>query len=146
MKKHILDFIHRGLVACGLGPAVLAVVYLILQRQGVVETLSVGQVCTGIFSLTALAFIAGGMNVLYQAEKLPLMAAVFIHGTVLYISYLITFLLNDWLAWGAVPILVFSCIFVVGYLVIWAVIYCVIRSRTARLNELLKTNHRDTAP
>ena len=69
-----------------------------------------------------LAFIAGGMNVLYRAEKLPLMAAVFIHGTVLYISYLITYLLNDWLDFGALPIIVFSAVFVVGYIVIWAII------------------------
>jgi len=143
MKRYILDFLRRGMVAAGFGPVVLAVLYLILHRNGVVDTLSVGQVCTGIFSLTALAFIAGGMNAIYQVERIPLMVAILIHGTVLYISYLITYLLNDWLEWGAVPVLVFSGIFVVGYLVIWAVIYCVIRSRTARVNELLKINHQE---
>ena len=92
----------------------------------------------GIFTLTALAFIAGGMNVLYQIERLPLMAAVTIHGCVLYVSYMATYLLNGWLEWGTMPVLVFSGIFVVGYLAIWAVIYAVIKRNTERLNAVLK--------
>ena len=143
MKNYILDFLRRGLVACGIGPMVLAVLYLILDRNGIVETLTAKEVCTGIFSLTALAFIAGGMNALYQVERLPLMLAVLIHGTVLYVGYLVTYLLNDWLEWNAVAVLVFSGIFIVGYLVIWAVIYCVIRNRTARLNAFLKRDRQE---
>ena len=138
MKKNILEFFRRGFVACGFGPIVLAVLYLILQHKAEIEVLTVNQVCLGIFSLSALAFIAGGMNVIYQIERLPLMVAILIHGGVLYISYLVTYLLNDWLEWGAIPILVFSGIFIFGYLMIWAIIYCIIRKRTERLNEILK--------
>lgn len=138
MKQTILDFLRRGIAACGLGPLVLAVLYLILHRQGKLDTLTVEQVCLGIFSLSALAFLAGGLNVLYQLERLPLMAAVSIHGGVLYLGYLATYLLNGWLDGGIQPILVFSGIFVVGYLVIWAVIYAVIRKKTASLNEMLE--------
>ena len=78
------------------------------------------------------------MNAIYQIEQLPLMVAILIHGVVLYISYLGTYLLNNWLEWGATPVLVFSGIFVVGYLAIWAVIYSIIKRSTARLNEMLK--------
>ena len=138
MKKIILEFIRRGLIACGIGPIVLAILYLILQHQAALETLTVNQVCIGIFSLSALAFIAGGMNVIYQMERLPLMVAVLIHGGVLYVSYLITYLINDWLEWGVTPILVFSGIFVFGYLAIWAVIFFIIKKRTGRINEILK--------
>ena len=138
MKKYAAEFIRRGLIACGLGPIGLAVFYLILHRQADVQTLAVHQVCLGIFSLSALAFIAGGMNVIYQIEKLPLMAAILVHGSVLYISYLGTYLLNDWLEWGKTPILVFTGIFVFGYLAIWAIIYSVTKRNTAKLNEVLK--------
>ena len=144
MKKFILDFLHRGLVACGLGPVVLAILYWALQQSTALETLTVNQVCIGIFSITALAFIAGGMNALYQIERLPLMVAILIHGSVLYISYLGTFLLNDWLEWGTVPIIIFSAIFVVGYIVIWTVIYSIIRRNTAKLNERLKKRQQRT--
>ena len=138
MKKFVLEFLRRGLIASGIGPIVLAIVYLILQQTAAVETLSVNQVCIGIFSITALAFVAGGMNAIYQIERLPLMIAILIHGGILYISYLVTYLLNDWLDFGALPIIVFSAVFVVGYIVIWAIIYSIIKRNTAKLNEGLK--------
>ena len=116
----------------------LAILYLALQRAGTVESVTVNEVCVGIFSLSALAFIAGGMNVIYQIEQLPLMVAVFIHGSVLYISHLATFLVNGWLEWGMTPVLVFTGIFVVGYLLIWAVIYSVIKRNTNNINAVLK--------
>ena len=145
MGKYVLEFIRRGMIACGIGPMVLAIFYLILQRQAVVETLTVDQVCTGIFSLAGLAFIAGGSNVLYQIERLPLMVAILIHGMVLYTSYLVTYLLNDWLVWGTTPILVFSAIFVVGFFAIWAVIYMVIKRKTDRLNQVLRQKRKGKA-
>jgi len=138
MKKFVSEFLRRGLIACGLGPIVLAIVYWILQQTAAVETLTVNQVCIGIFSLSALAFIAGGMNVIYQIERLPLMVAILIHGGVLYISYLATYLLNGWLEWGVTPILVFSGIFVFGYFAVWAIIYSIIKRNTEKLNEVLK--------
>jgi len=138
MKQYIPEFFRRGLLACGFGPIVLAILYLILQQQANLETLTVNQVCLGILSLSALAFLAGGLNVLYQIERMPLMAAILIHGGVLYISYLATYLLNGWLEWGITPILVFSGIFVFGYLAIWAVIYSITRRNTEKLNALLK--------
>lgn len=143
MKKFVPEFIRRGMIAAGIGPIVLAVLYLVMKYRAGIDTLSVYEAVTGIFSLTALAFIAGGMNVIYQIEKLPLMAAILIHGSVLYASYLITYLVNDWLESGAVPILVFTGIFIVGYFLIWAVIYFIMKKRTARLNELLKRKNED---
>lgn len=143
MKKHILEFVRRGLTAWGFGPLVLAVLFLVLKQRGLVETLTVEQVSMGIFSLSALAFIAGGMNFIYQIEQLPLMVAILIHGSVLYVSYLVTYLLNGWLEWGGVPIGVFSAIFVLGYLAIWAVIYVIIRRNTAKINKILKKKQED---
>ena len=143
MKKHILEFIRQGLPAFGFGPIVLAVIYLVLHWQGVLETLRATEVCLGIFTLSALAFLAGGMNYLYQIEKLPLMAAILIHGIVLYIGYLITYLINNWLEWGTTPILVFSGIFVLAYLVIWVFIYSVSKQKTNKLNEVLKSKQRN---
>ena len=138
MKKSILEFCRRGLVACGFGPIVLAALYLILQQEGILQTLSVNEVCLGIVSLSALAFIAGGMNMIYQIERLPLTIAILIHGGVLYVSYLVTYLVNGWLEWGLMPILVYSGIFILGYLAVWAVIYSITKKRTARINEMLQ--------
>ena len=144
MKKNVVEFIRRGFGAMGFGPLVLVVFYLIIQRQCDVQTLTVTEVCRGVLSLSALAFIAGGMNVIYQIERLPLMAAVSIHGGVLYLSYLGTYLLNGWLESGTAPILVFTGIFVVGYLAIWAVIYAIMKKRTDAINALLRQKQQDT--
>ena len=144
MKRTVSEFFRRGLTACGFGPIVLAVIYLILRQCGIAETLAVEDVCIGIFSLYALAFIAGGMNVVYQIERLPLMVAILIHGIVLYVCYLGTYLLNGWLGLGTTPILVFTAAFIVGYLAIWLIVYSVIRRNTKKLNEILERNRRQT--
>ena len=143
MKKYILEFVRRGLAAFGFGPMILAVLYLVLHRQGIVQILTVNEVCLGILSLSVLAFVAGGMNMIYGIERLPLMVAILIHGIVLYGSYLATYLVNGWLEWGNMPILVFSGIFVAGYLAIWAVIYAIIRKNTTKLNEKLQQKQQE---
>ncbi len=143
MKKFVLDFILRGLVACGFGPAVLAIIYIALYQSNVIETLTVTEVCVGIFSISALAFICGGMTAIYQVEKIHIMTAILLHGGVLYVAYLITYLLNSWLEEGIVPILVFSGIFAVGYAIIWTAIYLTIRKRTMRINKILKTRQEE---
>ena len=138
MKKIVADFFHRGLIGSGFGPLVLAVLYPILQQNGVEVNLTVNQVSLGILSLWFLAFIAGGMNVIYQIERLPLTIAILIHGGVLYASYLGTYLMNGWLNWSRNQIFVFSGIFILLYLVIWVMIYFVTKKRTEQLNEILK--------
>ena len=143
MKRNFTEFFRRGFIAGGFGPIVLAVLYWILHRQGAIHTLTIHQFCLGTFSLYALAFIVGGMNIIYQIERLPLMIAILIHGCTLYISYLITYLFNGWLELGILPIVVFSTIFIVGYLVIWAIIYAIIKHNTAKINALLKKKQHD---
>ena len=138
MKRFVWEFLRRGFIAAGIGPIVLAIVYLILQHSADINTLTVDEVCIGILSLAALAFIAGGMNAVYQVERIPIMIAILIHGGVLYLGYLGTYLVNDWLDFGVIPLIVFSAIFVVGYVVIWCIIYSIIRRNTAKLNEKLK--------
>ena len=138
MKKYISEFFRRGLIAAGFGPVILAILYLILHRADAVDTLTVNEVCIGIFSLYVLAFMAGGMNVIYQIEKLPLMVAILIHGGVLYVGYLMTYLLNGWLKTGKTPILIFTVIFILGYLAVWGIIYFTTKKKTREMNEVLK--------
>ena len=137
MKKIALEFVRRGVASAGIGPIVLAIIYLIMQKAAGIDSLTVNQVCVGIFSITTLAFIAGGMNAIYQIERLPLMAAILIHGAVLYIGYLATYLINDWLDFGVLPVIVFSVIFVVGYIVICTIVYSIVRKNTDKLNKML---------
>lgn len=138
MKKFILKFLRNGIIAMGIGPIVLAIIYFILHQTATIENLTVSKVCIGIFSLSALAFIAGGMNAIYHIENLPLMWAILIHGSILYFGYLGTYLVNNWLDFGIIPIIVFTAIFIVGYIIIWAIIYSIMRRKTTKINEILK--------
>ena len=146
MKRNLGEFCRRGFIACGFGPLVLAVFYLILQEQTGLQIVSIKEVCIGIFSLSALSFMAGGMNAVYQIEQIPLMVAILIHGSVLYVCYLITYLINGWLKWGSIPILVFSGIFILGYFTIWAIIYAIIRRNTERINGILEAQRMNPTP
>lgn len=143
MKNYVSEFMRRGLIAAGFGPIILAILYLILQNTGAIDILTVNEVCMGIFSLSALAFVAGGMNVVYQIERVPLMIAILLHGGVLYVGYLATYLSNGWLKRGIAPVLVFSVIFVLGYLAVWGVIYFITKKRTERVNEILKSKQQE---
>ncbi len=138
MKKYIPDFLKRGLMAAAGGPVVLAIVYGILGAAGVIESLSPGEVCKGILTVSLMAFIASGITVIYSVERLPLLCAILVHCAVLYADYLLIYLLNGWLKSQIVPILIFTSIFIAGYAVIWLCIYLSIRAKTDRINQKLR--------
>lgn len=138
MKKFLKDFLLRGLICAAGGPLVLAVIYGILGATGEVEALVPQKVYTEILSIMALAFIAAGMTAVYQMEQLPLPTMILLHGGVLYLAYILTYLLNGWLPANLMPILVFTGIFAAGYALVWLIIYFVEKAKADKLNKLLK--------
>ena len=137
MKKFWKEFLLRGLICAGGGPLGVAIIYGILGATGSVETLAPGEVCMEIITIMLLAFIAAGMTAIYQMEQLPLPTMILLHGGALYSAYILTYLINGWLANQLMPILVFTGIFIVGYALIWLIIYCIEKKKTAKLNKLL---------
>jgi branched-subunit amino acid ABC-type transport system permease component len=137
MKKYVVEFLKRGMSFCFGGPLVLAIVYGILGLVGAVESFTVGEVVTGIFSSTLLAFIAAGVTVIYTIDKLSPFSAALIHGVVLYFDYILLYLFNSWLQSSLKPIMIFTICFVLGYLIIWAIVFVVTRKCTKKLNESL---------
>ncbi len=138
MKRFWKEFLFRGLICASSGPIVLAAIYGILDATGTVESVSTNEVCMSIVTITLLAFIAAGMTAIYQVEKLPLPIMILLHGGALYITYIVTYLINGWLQNSLVPILVFTGIFVAGYALVWFIIYCVEKAKADKLNKLLK--------
>ncbi len=138
MKKFWKEFLLRGLICASGGPVVLAVIYSILGATGATDAFSPTEVCLGIITITLLAFIAAGMTAIYQIEQLPLPIMILLHGGALYIAYILTYLINSWLQNSLVPILIFTGIFIAGYALIWFIIYYIEKSKTDKLNKLLK--------
>lgn len=137
MKKFLKEFLFRGLLCASGGPLVLAVIYGILGATGAVEHFTPSEVCTGILTITLLAFIAAGMTAIYQMEQLPLPIMILLHGGALYVSYILTYLINGWLQRSWLPILVFTGIFAAGYGLIWVIIYVTTKAKAKKLNQLL---------
>ena len=138
MSKYYKQFIIKGLVAMGFGPVVLAIVYAILGATGVVEQVGYIEMTLGIITITALAFLCGAMTTVYQIEELPLAAAITLHGISIYIAYAVVYLVNGWLKEGLVSFIIFTIIFVVGYALVWLVIYLITRNGANKLNSALK--------
>ena len=136
MKKYILEFVKRGLMAAGGGPVILAVIYGCLGKTGVVASLTPNEVCMGILSITLMAFIVAGISMIYTVESLPLPMAILIHAGVLYLDYLLVYLLNSWLPRNAIGI--FTAVFAAGYGAVWLIIYLCIRAKTKKLNAKLR--------
>lgn len=137
MKKHLISFLKRGLTFCVGGPIILAIVYGILGATGTAATLDSLEVCRGILTVTLMAFIAAGITVVYDNEKLPLFWAILLHGTALYLDYILVYLLNGWLVSGPVPILVFTAIFIAGFAIVWLLIYFFTKRSANQLNRKL---------
>ena len=138
MKKYILEFIRRGLMAAWGGPAVLAIIYGILDATGTVAVLTPGEVAMGILSITLMAFIIAGISMIYTVEELPLSVAILIHAGVLYLNYLLVYLLNSWIPRNGLAIGVFTAVFAAGYGLVWGIIYLCIRRKTEKLNRRMK--------
>lgn len=140
MKKYVIEFCKRGMMFAWGGPAILAAVYLGLEAAERVQTLTPGEVCKGILSVTLMAFIAAGVSVVYRVDRLPLTGAVLIQSVVLYLDYILIYLWNGWLEHSWTAILIFTLIFAVGYALIWLTIYLSTRSSIERLNRQLNQN------
>ena len=138
MRKYVVEFLKRGMSFCFGGPLVLAIVYGILGLVGAVESFTVGEVVTGIFSSTLLAFIAAGITVIYTIDKISTFTSALIHGAVLYLDYILLYLFNGWLQSSLKPIIIFTICFVLGYLIIWAIVYCLTKNSTRKMNEGLE--------
>ena len=116
----------------------MAVIYGILGATGAVDAIAPVKVCVEILTITMLAFVAAGMTAIYLQEQLPLPIMILLHGGVLYVGYMLTYLVNGWLASQLQAILVFTGIFVACYALIWVCIYLIEKRKAEKLNKLLK--------
>ncbi len=135
MKNAVKEFFKRGLMACAGGPVVMAIIYGVLGATGAVTSVAPEKVCVEILTVTAMAFIAAGITVVYIIEKLPLVWAILLHALALYVDYLGVYLLNNWIPRRASTIGIFTAIYVVGYAIIWVCIYCSTRKKTKQINQ-----------
>ena len=138
MKGFAKEFLKRGMLFAWGGPAVVAFVWLCLDRSGEMTAFSVSEAVLGVYSSAVLAFVAAGITAIYQLEQLPKPIAGLIHLAVLYADYLAVYLLNGWIKPELVA--VFSLIFALSFCLIWAGVYLAVHRNVAKMNKLVENS------
>ena len=139
IKRYYKDFLLRGMISMGFGPIILAIIYASLGLSGVIENVSVFEMCLGIITISIVAFVSGSLTMLYQIEEIPLLWSILAHGIVLYTAYALVYIINGWLEPGIIPFVVFTSIFVISYIIIWAAIYLITKKQTDKLSEIINS-------
>lgn len=135
--KWFKTFLKRGLAFAGLGPIITGIVFLILSYA--IEDFHLGgvQVFLAIISTYILAFVQAGASVFNQIEEWPLLKSLGIHLLSNYLIYVLCYLINSWIPFEPIVILIFTGIFIVTYFVIWITVYLIVKQASKKLNAKL---------
>jgi hypothetical protein len=134
MKKYITSFLHRGLIVGGFGPIVAGIVFLIISLFEQIS-LTGAEVFNVILSTYLLAFVHAGASVFNQIKEWTLLKTITIHSITLYFVYIFCYLVNSWIEFSWLGILFFTLIFALTYLVVWSIVYIVIKQTTNAMNK-----------
>lgn len=137
MKDFIKNFIKSGLRAAGFGPLILVIFYYIYSFTINFHNISIQNVNKNILSSLLLAFIAGGISAVFKVEKISLGLATMIDAAVIYLDYLLFYIFNNWIELQLVPFLIFTVLYIIGYLIIWLCIYHQVKNHVRQLNHKL---------
>lgn len=131
------EFLKRGFSFAGLGPVIAGIVYLILSCVIKDFQLSGLQVFLAIISTYILAFVQAGASVFNQIEDWPLAKSLGFHLLSIYFAYVLCYLINSWIPFEPVVILIFTGVFLVTYFIIWITVYSIIKHASKKLNSKL---------
>ena len=137
MNKYLKIFLHRGLIFGGFGPIVVGIVYFILGQT--LEGFSLGgdEVCIGIVSTYLLAFVHAGASVFNSSEHWGIARSLGCHFGVLYVAYAVCYLVNDWIPRSNAGFAVFTAVFAVFYLLVWAIVFISVKAASKNFNKKL---------
>ena len=137
MNKYVKEFLHRGLLFGGFGPVVCAIVFAILDWTDVSISLTGSDILIAVISTYLLAFIQAGASVFNQIESWPITKSLLCHFSVLFFAYSGCYLLNSWIPFEPMVLLIFCIIFVAVYFIIWITGSLLVRAHTKKLNARL---------
>ncbi len=137
MNRHVREFFHRGLLFGGFGPLIAGVIDCLLEQTVPDFSLSGTQVCIAVFTTYALAFVQAGASVFHQIEHWSVAKALLCHFAVTYAAYVLCYLANAWIAfeWGV--LLIFTAVFIGGYILVQLIANAIAHCVSSRLNRSL---------
>ena len=119
----------------GFGPIVLGIIFYVLSLTVENFSLTGGQVLLGIVSIYVLAFIQAGTTVFEQIEHWSSLKSMLCHFGLLYVTYSLCYLLNSWIPFEPLVLVIFTAIFSAGFFLIWGIVYLCVRTASRKLNE-----------
>lgn len=138
MNKYLKEFLHRGLMFGGFGPIVAGIVFFIIEKTVDGVSFNATEVLLSIVSTYLLAFIQAGATVFNQIEDWPLPKSVLCHFVLLYIAYSGCYLLNSWIPFEPMVLVIFSVIFAAAFFIIWLIVYLSVKTVSRKMNSILK--------
>ena len=137
-KTHVKNFFLRGLAFGGFGPIIAGIVFLIVSFTVKDFSLTGAEAFTAIISTYLLSFVHAGASVFNQIDSWSIPKSLLAHFSLLYISYILCYVINSWIPFEPMVLLIFTAIFVVTYFVIWFTVYAIIKSTGKKLNKNLQ--------
>lgn len=138
MNNYVKEFFHRGMLFAGFGPIIAGIVYIAVSCNVDNFSLSALEVFLAILSTYILAFVQAGASVFYQVEHWPVIKSMLFHFLSIYTAYIGCYLVNSWIPFDVRVIMIFTGVFAVTYLLIWLIVYIVVKTASNRLNRNLK--------
>ena len=137
MNRYVKEFLRRGLIFAGFGPIVFGIVIMCISYFGNVPEHPALKIFMGIVITYILAFVQAGATVFNQIEHWSVPKSVFCHFGLLYIVYSLAYVANSWIPFKAEVLGVFTVIFVVGFFLVWGIVYLAVKSTGKKFNEKL---------
>lgn len=138
MNGYLKDFLHRGLIFGGFGPIVVAIVFLCISLADGSFSLTANQILLATVSSYLLAFIQAGVTVFNQIEHWSTVKSLLCHFVTLYAAYSVSYVVNSWIPFEPMVLVIFSAVFAVLFFVIWTIVYLSVRATSKRFNSQLK--------
>ena len=137
MNKYVKQYLHRGLIFGGFGPIVMGIVYAIIDASGVDLSLSGIQVLLAIVSTYLIAFVQAGSSVFNQIEHWPIAKSLALHLGSIYAVYAAAYLVNTWIPFEPLVLLIFTGVFLAVYFAVWLTVYLSVKAASKKMSERL---------
>ena len=137
MNKYVKSFLHRGLIFGGFGPIIMGIVFAILELTIDGFSLGGGEVLLAIVSVYLLAFVQAGASIFNQIEDWPIAKSLLYHFGTLYVAYSACYVLNSWIPFEPLVLIIFTGVFTLIYFIVWFSVYLAVRSLGKKLNDKL---------
>ncbi|MBQ5823890.1 MAG: DUF3021 domain-containing protein [Clostridia bacterium] len=138
MNQYVKSFLHRGLIFGGFGPIVVAIVFMCISFGNDDFCLNALQILLATVSSYLLAFVQAGVTVFNQIEHWSTVKSLLCHFSTLYAAYSVCYVVNSWIPFEPMVLVIFTAVFAVLFFAIWAIVYFSVKATSKKLNSQLK--------